>query len=167
MYFEFTYGDVSYDSKDMNKVTITNEDITRLAKMCPNLRVVHLPGAESLSDDAVQAFLQFCPHLSDLEMTSRSRGDGVKLDGTCLVMLRENPNWVPKLKKLRLATQNDRKDFMKAMRALSKERIKLRIQLVSTSECKKWGDWELEVYHQEYRKGRVWHGRQFDASILW
>jgi len=46
-----------------------------------------------------------------------------------------------------------------AMRALPKERIKLLIQLVRTNECKKWGDWELEVWHQEYRKGWIWNRR--------
>jgi hypothetical protein len=152
---------VTYDSKGMNKATVTNEDVIRLARMCPNLCFVQLQGAESLSDDAVQAFFQFCPELSYLEVTGKSHGDCVKLDGTCLMMLGENSNWAPKLKKLRLADQNNKKDFMNAMRALSKERIKLLIQLVHTDECKKWGDWELEVWHQEYRKGRIWNRRQW------
>jgi hypothetical protein len=143
----------------MNKATVTNEDVIRLARMCPNLRFVQLQGAESLSDDAVQALFQFCPGLSHLEITGKSRSDSVKLDGTCLAMLGENSNWAPKLKTLRLADQSNKKDFMKAMRALSKKRIKLLIQLVHTSESKKWGDWELEVSHQAYRKGRIWNGR--------
>lgn len=47
---------------------------------------------------------------------------------------------------------------MKTMRAVTKQRDKLLVQLVSVSERKKWGDWELEVHSENYRKGRIQTG---------
>lgn len=153
VHFQFKYENVSYNAK--NEAKVTTDDLIRLAKACTNFRFVQLQGiSASVSDYGVQAFFQNCPDLTHLEISGSSRGANVKLDGTCLAMLREHTDWVPKLKTLRLDDKDNRVGFMKAMRTLSKERIKLLIQLVSVSECKKWGDWELEVYHQDYRKGR-------------
>ena len=74
--------------------------------------------------------------------------------GTALEALRVNPQWCPKLKKLRLPNDSNR-GFMQTMRALSRERKNLQIQLTSVHEYKKWGDWELSVSHDTYRKGRI------------
>jgi hypothetical protein len=52
---------------------------------------------------------------------------------------------------------------MKAMRELNKERQKITIELVTTSEEKKWGDCDLVVQTAMYKKGRKWKTK--DTSV--
>ncbi|CAI7640335.1 unnamed protein product, partial [Penicillium manginii] len=93
-----------------------------------------------------------------LELTTHSRHGNSWLDGSALDKLRVYPHWGTKLNKLRLPNQgttcDGRDSLTRAVRALTEERDKLLVQLVSISECKKWGDWELEVWHTNFRKGR-------------
>ena len=60
---------------------------------------------------------------------------------------------MPNLEKL-ILPRNENAKFMKAMRAATKEWDELTVQLVSISETKKWGDWDLEKMSQEFNKGR-------------
>jgi hypothetical protein len=77
------------------------------------------------------------------------------LDGSALDKLWEHPHWGTKLKKLRLPDQHtSHESLTRAVRALTKEKDKLLVQLVSVSELKKWEDWELEVWHTNFRKQR-------------
>lgn len=70
--------------------------------------------------------------------------------------LRGDPSLVPNLRKLRLDLAELNVKYMKAMRELNKERPKIGIKLVKTSEQKKWVDWDLVVETAIYKKGRKW-----------
>ena len=153
----FTFDDVSRGAHNDAK-GVTDEAVIRLAHLCPNLKYVQLQGTSGLGDSSLTAFFQHCPKLLQLEITEFSSGSMSTLRGTAFDALRENPDWAPKLKKLRVASPEDAqvsdRQLMKPMRALSKEREKLLIQLVTVRESKKWGDWELEVMWYDYRNGR-------------
>ncbi|RYP61867.1 hypothetical protein DL769_007520 [Monosporascus sp. CRB-8-3] len=151
--FKFFFKDVSYNAHNSAE-DLTDDAVICLAKACPNLDYVQLQGTAGLGDQALTALFENCPRLTYLELSLHSRpGLGVLL-GTALEALLMNPQWCPKLKKLRLPDHRDQRPFMKAMRALSRERHNLEIQLAKVDEYKKWGDWELSVYHHTYRKGR-------------
>ncbi|KAL1871760.1 hypothetical protein Plec18167_006910 [Paecilomyces lecythidis] len=156
-HFEFLFDDVSYDAKNSAE-ELTDKAIIHLAELCPNLRFVQLQGTSGLQDITLEALFNNCANISHVELTTHSRHGNSRLDGSALDKLREHPHWGTKLKKLRLPSQDTRCDgrdsFTRAVRALTKERNKLLVQLVSVSEVKKWGDWELEVYHTNFRKGR-------------
>ena len=157
-HFEFSYSDVSYTAHNANK--LTDDAAARLARMCPSLRVVQLQGADAsrLTDATLTAFLANCPNLISIEITGDRAAGAVK--EAFFDALREHPGWAPKLKTLRipecggLPHQNK---WMKAMRALSRERETLLIELVSVQQAKKWGDWELETFREKYRKGKNVH----------
>ncbi|RSL52347.1 hypothetical protein CEP53_008110 [Fusarium sp. AF-6] len=150
--FIFQFKDVSYDAK--NKASLTTDAVVRLAKACPKLRKIELPGAGNVGEDGLLALFEHCPALTHLDLSKFGcpvGGHGIT--GTSLDALRENPEWAPKLKKLLLA-KDDNKEFMKAMRALGKERPAMIITLMSRSEEKKWGDWQMVAIKQNYKKGR-------------
>ncbi|RSL50012.1 hypothetical protein CEP54_012163 [Fusarium duplospermum] len=158
--FIFQFEDVSYDAK--NKASLTTDVVVRLAKACPKLRKIELPGAGSVGEDALQALFEHCPALTHLEISKHGHGIGGNgITGTSLDALRENPEWAPKLKKLILTKDDQNKSFMKAMRALGKERQAMTITVISRDEEKKWGDWELDITKQDYKKGRK-HGDPYD-----
>ncbi|KAI5455582.1 hypothetical protein BGZ63DRAFT_468575 [Mariannaea sp. PMI_226] len=96
-----------------------------------------------------------CPNLTSVELTGASRGSGNSLSRRALDELQEHLEWVPKLKKLILGEGEHNKLFMKATRALTKERPGLTVTLLQRHEVKKWGDWELEETKIDYKKGRV------------
>ncbi|KAH7175880.1 hypothetical protein EDB81DRAFT_706042 [Dactylonectria macrodidyma] len=150
--FIFTYKDVSYGAKNTAK-DLTNEAVIRLAQACPSLKIVQLPGTH-LNDDGLLGLLKNCDKLTIVELTGTSGTKREKSSGKALDELREHPEWVPKLKQLSLEEKEDNKLFMKAMRALTKERIGLTVVLVTRNEYKKWGDWELEERRETYKKGR-------------
>ncbi|KAK4118020.1 hypothetical protein N657DRAFT_629069 [Parathielavia appendiculata] len=155
-HFEFSYSDVSYTAHNANK--LTDDAAARLARMCPSLRVVQLQGADAdrLTDATVTAFLANCPNLTSIEITGERAAGAIK--EAFFDALREHPNWAPKLKTLRIpgcGSLAHQGRWMKAMRALSRERETLVIELVSVSQVKKWGDWELETFQDKYRKGKV------------
>ncbi|KAF4581096.1 antagonist of mitotic exit network domain protein [Ophiocordyceps camponoti-floridani] len=152
----FRFQDVGYQAHNENQMT--DAAATQLARVCPKLRVVKLQGAQSsrLTDASLIGFLSNCPYLSSLEI-SGLRDQGIVKDSS-FDALRENPTWAPKLKTLRIprcgdGTYKGRTSYMKAMRALTREREKLVVELVNVSQRKKWGDWELEESHERYRKG--------------
>lgn len=155
--FEFHFDDVSYVAKNSAQ-ELTDEAVIHLAKSCPNLRFVQLQGTSGLQDIALEALFDNCADISYIEVTTHSRYGISRLDGSALDKLREHPHWGTKLKKLRLPNQDASFDgpdsLTRAVRALTKTRDKLLVQLVGVSECKKWGDWELEVWHTNFRKGR-------------
>ncbi|KAH8659660.1 hypothetical protein BGZ61DRAFT_370033 [Ilyonectria robusta] len=154
VHFIFIYEDVGYGARN-NAQSLTNEAVVRLGKSCPNLKKVQLQATSHVSDDGLLGLFQNCSNLTSVELTGTSRGSGDKLSGTALDELREHPEWVPKLKKLILGEGEHNKLFMKAMRALTKERPGLTVTLLQRHEVKKWGDWELEETKIEYKKGRV------------
>ncbi|KAJ4210814.1 hypothetical protein NW759_013116 [Fusarium solani] len=128
-------------------------------RACPKLRRIELQAATEVGEDALLALFENCPVLTYLELSGISRGNNIT--GTSLDALRESPEWAPKLKTLILGEKDDNKEFMKAMRALGKERQAMTITLVSRHEEKKWGDWELVTTKQNYKKGRK-HGDVYD-----
>lgn len=153
--FEFIYENVSYDAHN-SATDLTDDAIKRLAQSCPGLRRVKLPGTRGLTHKALVALFESCPNLSEVDITGASRGGGNDTGAIfALLLLRED--WAPKLHRLRLGLRD--KDDMKAMRAVTRQRNKLLVQVVSVSEVKKWGDWELEVHAMNYRKGRksLWY----------
>ncbi|KJZ70663.1 hypothetical protein HIM_09936 [Hirsutella minnesotensis 3608] len=157
-HFEFLLSDVSYTAHNENK--LTEAATTQLARMCPSLRVVKLQGAHAsrLTDATLVGFLSNCPNLTSVEVSGLEAAGTIK--EVSFDALREHPAWAPKLKTLRIPncgyrTQKDEASWMKAMRALSRERDTLLIEVASVSQVKKWGDWELETFVDKYRKGKV------------
>lgn len=155
--FIFEYKDVSYDAK--NSAKLTTQSVVRLAKACPKLRRIELQAATEVKEDALLALFENCPALTYIELSALSHGNDIT--GTSLDALRENPEWAPKLKALMLGENDDKKDFMKAMRALGKERQAMTITLIGRQEEKRYGDWELVTTKQNYKKGRK-HGDPYD-----
>lgn len=145
----FDYSDVSYAAHNSN--TITTGAVNKLAKACPKLKKVSLPDNSSLGDVALTNLLARCPHLTHVELSGR-RGS---ITSEALDAIRENPEWAPNLKKLRIGgSRSSEKQWLKEMRDLTRARPNLVVDLVSTSERKKYGDWEVETYHTSYKKGR-------------
>ncbi|KAF2256550.1 hypothetical protein BU26DRAFT_388931, partial [Trematosphaeria pertusa] len=142
--FIFHYTDPDRE-KPMACHSLTADAVIRLAKACPNLKKVLLQGTCRLGDDVLLTFFKNCANLTFLEITGSHYTSGRALSELC-----EHDNWVPKLKKLRLDDDNIRKPFMKAMRDLTKQRQATVVELVRTSEYKKWGDFYLEMDHDSY-----------------
>lgn len=151
---EFIYDDVTYDAHN-SATDLTNAAIKLIAQSCPSLRRVKLPGTCGLTHEALAALLENCSNLSEVEITGASRS-GKNDTGAIFALLLERQDLAPKLHKLRLDPMS--KDEMKAMRAVTKQREKLLVQVVSVHEEKKWGDWELVVHADNYRKGRIQTG---------
>lgn len=149
--FEFIYSDVSYDAHNSAE-DLTDAAVKLLAQGCRSLRRVTLPGTHGLTHEALVALFENCPDLSEVSMTGASRGGGNDT-GAIFALLLERPDLAPKLHELRLEPMN--KVEMKAMRAVTKQREELTVEVVSVGEEKKWGDWELSVRVQEYWKGRI------------
>lgn len=133
--------------------SLTDTALSRLARRCPKLKKLILPGTHSLSDTSLFTLLSSCPDMTHLEIT------GSTMTHNAFATLQAHPTWAPKLKKLRLADHSGNAKFIKAMRELGRERPDLTIELVSTSQVKKWGDWELEVSCTTYKKGRKFVSR--------
>ncbi|KAF5970477.1 hypothetical protein FBULB1_9674 [Fusarium bulbicola] len=153
--FIFDFSDVSYTAKNGAR-DLTNEAIIRLAKGLPNLRTVSLPSADKAGDAGFLALISNCPDLRLLEITpsyntssGRTTITAKALDEFC-----EHPEWVPGLKQIVITNDEYNKEFMKSMRVLSKQREKLVVTLLSRSEQKKWGDWEITTMSDHYMKGR-------------
>lgn len=159
--FIFKYSDVSYDAKNDAK-GLTNAGVIRLAEGLPNLKQVMLPSASNVTDDGLIGLLKNCPKLTTVEVSGHS-GYHATFSDKAMTKLQENPHWAPKLKSLIIGETDSNKEFMKAMRACTKERDKLVVTLITRSEVKKWGDWELESIAHDYKKGRKfesgWKGK--------
>jgi hypothetical protein len=143
---------VSYDAKNDAK-DVTNKGIIRLVKSLPNLTVLELPGTRLITDDGLIGLIHNCFQMRGLEVSGMS-GGGSLIEGKALDELREHPEFVPALKSLILADKEQSKDFMKAMREMSKARPALAVSLVSRSETKNYGDWDLEERSTHYKNGR-------------
>ncbi|KAG6090815.1 hypothetical protein E4U30_007917 [Claviceps sp. LM220 group G6] len=159
-HFTFHFRDVCYDAKNSAE-EVTDEALIRLITLCPKLRSIQLQGTSGLSDITLETIFRCCPNISFVEITTYSRNRfnrNNQVKGSALDKLRENPSWGTKLKKLRLPgglVGCDRHDpFTRAVRALTKERVNLLVQLVDVEEIKKWGDWELHYFETKFRKGR-------------
>ncbi|KAG5992397.1 hypothetical protein E4U52_002834 [Claviceps spartinae] len=146
-HFTFHFRNVYYDAKNSAE-EVTDEALIRLITLC-------------LSDITLETIFRCCPNISFVEITTYSRNRfnrNNQVKGSALDKLRENPSWGTKLKKLRLPgglVGCDRRDpFTRAVRALTKERVNLLVQLVDVEEIKKWGDWELDYFETKFRKGR-------------
>ncbi|KAK9794492.1 putative F-box domain-containing protein [Seiridium cardinale] len=149
--FLFTYSDVDYDAHN-DATGVTDAGLSALAKACPRLSKIQLQGTRELGDPSLRAIFQWCQDLTSLEISGTS-GSQPMFSDAALNALREAPAALPRLKTLRLTETTDRA-FMKAMRDLGKARPKLTIDLVSTSEYKKWDSWYLRVSRDTYKKGR-------------
>ena len=147
----FQYVNVNYAAHNDAK-TLTDPVIINLAAACPKLKKIELPGTALLTDASPTAFFDSCPNLTQLTMTAASRNNLV-LTGSALTSLLENPQYVPKLKKLRIAHSSIR-GFMKAVKDLTRGRETLTVELVKVTEKKNWGDWDMLVEEQMYKKGR-------------
>ncbi|MCJ1325421.1 hypothetical protein MMC10_002084 [Thelotrema lepadinum] len=130
---------------------LSEDAVVRLAQACPNLRRVTLQNTQGLTDRAYTAFFRHCRQLSFLDISTLSNsGCNRPVVGTLFDTLRNNPDWAPKLKTLRVMQDGDA-GFMRAMRDLGKERGKLVIQLAEPMEL--WRD-EMDLYAVDYRGGR-------------
>lgn len=132
--FDFIYDDVTYSAHNSAK-DLTDDAVTLLARNCASLRRVKLPGTSGLTHAALVALFEHCPNLTEVEITPTSRG-GPNATGGIFTWLLGRQGLAPKLRKLRLGELGT---DMKTMRAVTKQRDKLLVQLVSVSERKKWG----------------------------
>ncbi|KAG6230145.1 hypothetical protein E4U34_001290 [Claviceps purpurea] len=155
-HFTFHFRNVYYDAENSAE-EVTDEALIRLITLCPKLRSIQLQGTSGLSDITLETIFRCCPNISFVEITTHSRRGNNQMKGSALDKLRENPSWGTKLKKLLLpspAGYDGRDPFTRAVRALTKERVNLLVQLVEVREIKKWGDWELDYFETKFRKGR-------------
>jgi hypothetical protein len=150
--FSFKYKDVSYDAKN-DATKVTNDGIILLSKSLPNLKFFELPGTWLITDDGLIGLIQNCSQMRSIEVTGTS-GNGGVIEGKALDQLRAHPEWVPGLKSLLLVDNEKSKVFMTAMREMSRARPELTISLVSRSEEKNYGDWDLKESSKHFRNGR-------------
>jgi hypothetical protein len=73
--------------------------------------------------------------------------------------LLDHPEWVPKLKKLRLAkvpasTVKQEREWMMPMREVGRQREKLVIDIVQRIQEKYYDDWEIRESVDRYEKGK-------------
>ncbi|KIL84857.1 hypothetical protein FAVG1_11727 [Fusarium avenaceum] len=141
-----------YDAKNDAK-QVTNHGIILLSKSLPNLKVLELPGTKLITDDGLIGLFQNCSQMKNLEVSGGSYSGG-PIEGNALDELRAHPEWVPGLKSLKLVDNESNKVFMTAMKEMSKARPALAISLVSRSEEKNYGDWDLEVSSKHFKNGR-------------
>ncbi|EXL73450.1 hypothetical protein FOPG_11254 [Fusarium oxysporum f. sp. conglutinans race 2 54008] len=165
--FDFKFIDVSYDAKNGAR-DVTDEAVVRLAKGLPGLRTVLLPSANRVNDKGFLALVSHCLDLRLLELTAASTNSfsSTKLSPKALEELCAHPEWAPGLKQLVITTDEENKEFMKAMRALGKQREELVITLLSRSEEKKWGDWQISTISNHYMKGRKCEPEKTPRGIL-
>jgi hypothetical protein len=128
---------------------LTNAGITNLALRCPKLKKLYLPGTSGLGDESLLTLLENCPELNHMEITSTGRGNSM-FSNAAFETIQQHPEWATKLKKLRISAR----PFAKPLKELSKERPALAFELVSTTEEKKWSDWELEESFVTYKAGK-------------
>lgn len=151
--FEFIYTDVSREAHN-SAADLTDDAIKLLAQKCPSLRRFTLPGTSALTHEALVALFESCPNLSEVEITSGSSMGRNYTDAIFAVLL-ERQDLAPKLHKLRVDKSNLSSVDMKAMKAVTKQRKKLLVQLILATEKKQWGDWELELMEDSYQRGRL------------
>ncbi|KAG6988204.1 hypothetical protein FocnCong_v003525 [Fusarium oxysporum f. sp. conglutinans] len=158
---------VHYDAKNGAR-DVTDEAVVRLAKGLPGLRTVLLPSANRVNDKGFLALVSHCLDLRLLELTAASTNSfsSTKLSPKALEELCAHPEWAPGLKQLVITTDEENKEFMKAMRALGKQREELVITLLSRSEEKKWGDWQISTISNHYMKGRKCEPEKTPRGIL-
>ncbi|KAF2690397.1 hypothetical protein K458DRAFT_483759 [Lentithecium fluviatile CBS 122367] len=159
--FRFEHTDVSYTAHSGN--SMTSKTTIRLAKACPELREETLQNCGACNDAVLLAFFAHCPKLQTLELTG-----GRLIDGSAFDRLTATPELARSLKLFQLTDNNDRA-FMKSMKAMTKARPRMKVTLVSQSEIKKWGDWELETYYTTYKMGREFVERPKDEywDYIW
>jgi hypothetical protein len=113
------------DSDTATGRMITDHGVIILVRACPNLRVLVLNSATSLTDTAFLACCEACPSLEFFTVTGHDKING-KISSASLKRLESTPSLVPNLKELVLLDQchfdND------TLRKLSKARPKLAIK---------------------------------------
>ncbi|KAH0425853.1 hypothetical protein CcaCcLH18_10722 [Colletotrichum camelliae] len=148
--FSFTLHDV--DSGTTNSATeLTDDDIVKIAQACPKLKTFDLPGARGLTEKSFLALCEHCPDLTHLHISNATRNGWITGHDKVFEALTERPELAPKLKELRIADCSFTK---KVLRVFSKTRPKVHIILMTVSEVKKWGDWEIERYQSEWWRGK-------------
>ncbi|PNP86056.1 hypothetical protein FNYG_01112 [Fusarium nygamai] len=158
IYFGYKFvltDDVSYTAKNGAR-DLTNEAVIRLAKGLPNLRTVSLPSANNVGDAVFLGVISNCVDLRLLEITPSSTNSFglTKITAKAFDEFCEHPEWAPGLKQIIITNDEQNKEFMKSMRALSKQREKLVVTLLDRSEEKKWGDFEITTIPEHFMKGR-------------
>ncbi|KAF5611719.1 uncharacterized protein FSUBG_2156 [Fusarium subglutinans] len=153
--FIFDFSDVSYTAKNGAR-DLTNEAVIRLAKGLPNLRTVSLPSANQVGDAGFLGLISNCPDLRLLEITPSSTNSYTltKITAKAFDEICEHPEWAPGLKQIVITNDENNKEFMKSMRAMSKQREKMVVTLLGRDEEKKWGDWEITTSPEHFMKGR-------------
>jgi hypothetical protein len=142
---------------------LTDEGIATLIGRCPNLRKVSLPGTSELGNASLLSFLTSCPSLKHLEISSGSYGSS-NLSPTGFTQIEQNPDWAPNLKKLRLTDPKKTRGCRARLKAMSKTRPELLIDLVHTSEekhqgkkhqgKKHQGSWDLITKFETWQDGK-------------
>lgn len=146
--FTFDYSDVSYEAHN-NARGVTDASIIRFAQACPNLTHFLLPNVgHGVTDASLIALTQHCPKLAEVYLT------GARWSGRAFETLLANPELGPKLKRLSLHDISENKETMKPLREASKARPDLIIYMVSKTEEKHYGDWEMVTKTDVYYKGR-------------
>jgi hypothetical protein len=126
---------------------MTDGDIKRFVEKYRNLKKVSLPGT-SLGNAALLHFTSHCQDLMHLEVS----GSGITAEG--YHQLAAHPQWAAELKKLRLPNCSHDKKKLQGMREFTRSRPDLPIELVTNTQFREDGWWQMEVYHTTYKNGR-------------
>ncbi|KAK4208790.1 hypothetical protein QBC37DRAFT_378737 [Rhypophila decipiens] len=135
--FTVIHDDVSHTAHN-DAWGVHDSSLVALARACPSLSKVAIQGVRNAGDACLLAVYQHCPRLNFIEI--RGWGRGCAPTETAFTALRDNPDWMPKLRKLRLSFSEDNKPVMKAMREMGKLRATLVVTSVIADQCKSWGD---------------------------
>jgi hypothetical protein len=129
---------------------VIDKSIPSLAALCPKLRKFTLQDSDT-STPTFLSLLSPCPSLTHLEL-------GIITEEAWKEFV-EHTEWVPKLKKLRLAkipasTVKQEREWMMPMREVGRQREKLVIDIVSRRQEKNVDDWEIRERVDKYKKGK-------------
>ena len=130
---------------------VTHEAVIQLASTFPNLHRVLLDGLPIPNDHELIVYFQKCPQLTALEIRPWSEDTKVPLRREALDLLRKNPLWAPKLRKLMVPAAGR---LYGAAEDLTGERKKLFVQLVDVYQHS-WASRRSERYF-DYREGYLW-----------
>lgn len=140
------------DTQHLDACGLTINGLKLLSRQCPNLRKLSLPRTSNLGDAGLLHLLTHLPHLTHLELI-RTTGARTDLTSQVFATLLAQPEVGAKLKKLRI-TNSDDKSWLKAVKDMSKGRSKLTVELVTSTQFKKDGWWQMDVHYDSWKAGR-------------
>ncbi|KAM7221036.1 hypothetical protein V8F06_003598 [Rhypophila decipiens] len=160
--FTFAHEDFSYNANN-DALEVHGSSLVALARACPSLREFTIQGVSLLDDECLLALYRHCPRLEFIEIRSYDGGDrqACAFTETAFTALRDNPDWMPKLKNLRLSfgsfgldEKADKGPQMKAMREVTRLRETLVVTRVRAKEHRRRNELDNEAKEEHWTKSR-------------